>query len=314
MDNSEEFIWAQKYRPHNIDDVVLPEKIKDMFREFIKKGEVPNLLLSGPAGTGKTTIAKVVLESIDADYIIINGSVDNGISVFRETVTRFASTMSFTGRRKYVIVDESDYMTHNAQAAFRGLIEEFSKNCGFILTCNFKYNLIAPIRESRFNNIDFHIPKADSAPLKAKFFKRIIHILNEEKVEYDKAVLAKVIDKNFPDYRRVLTNLQSYAATGKIDAGILRDVKRDNIEVLFKYLKEKDFTSMRQWVADNADQDASDIFKRMYDVATDKVTKENLPEFIVTLGEYMYKHNFVSSPEINMAAFLTEVMFSVEFK
>jgi len=309
-----EVLWVEKYRPRRIDDTILPEKMKDTFRKFVSDGNVPNLLLTGGPGVGKTTIAKAMLEELGCDYIVKNGSLNVNIDSIRYDISTFASAVSLQGGRKYVIFDEADYLSAaNVQPALRNFIEEYSSNCGFIFTCNFKNRLIAPLR-SRLSEIDFSVEQTERPQLAMQFFKRVNTILEQENVDYDKKVVAKVIEKHFPDFRRVLTELQSYAASGKIDEGIFVNLKQESIDELFKYLDQKNFTEMRKWVAKNSDQDMNEMFRRIYDAAADKVEFRSLPGFVVTTADYLYKSNFVADQEINMVAFLTEVMIESEFK
>lgn len=312
--NANEVLWVEKYRPQRIDDTILPEKTKKIFKKFVSDNTVPNLLLTGGPGVGKTTIAKAMLEELGCDYIIKNGSLNVNIDAIRYDISVFASSVSFTGGRKYVIFDEADYLNAaNVQPALRNFIEEYSSNCGFIFTCNFKNRIIQPLR-SRLSEIDFTIEASDRPQLALQFFKRVVAILDKEGVDYDKKVVAKVIEKHFPDFRRVLTELQSYAASGKIDEGIFVNLKQESIDELFALLKAKNFTEMRKWVAKNSDQDMNEMFRRIYDIASDRVEFRSQPGFIVTLADYMYKSNFVADQEINMVAFLTEVMIESEFK
>jgi len=309
----DELLWAQKYRPSKVADTILPEKTKEIFQKFVDDQQVPNLLLSGPPGTGKTTSAVAMLKELECDYIIINGSLNGGIDTLRHDISAFASSVSFTGGRKYVIIDEADYLTPATQASFRNFIEEFSKNCGFIFTCNFKNRIIEPLR-GRFSSIDFSIAKSEKQQIAANFFKRVINILEKENIEFDKKVIAKVIEKYFPDFRRVLNELQYYSANGKIDSGILINTKLETLDELFELLKHKDFKGMRKWCNDNSDQDATEIFRKFFDVSDSKIQESSMPGVIITLGEYQYKHAFVADPEINMAACFTEIMFEAQFK
>lgn len=312
--NANEVLWVEKYRPQRINDTILPEKTKKIFKKFVSDNTVPNLLLTGGPGVGKTTIAKAMLEELGCDYIIKNGSLNVNIDSIRYDISVFASSVSFTGGRKYVIFDEADYLNAaNVQPALRNFIEEYSSNCGFIFTCNFKNRIIQPLR-SRLSEIDFTIEASDRPQLALQFFKRVVAILDKEGVDYDKKVVAKVIEKHFPDFRRVLTELQSYAASGKIDEGIFVNLKQESIDELFALLKAKNFTEMRKWVAKNSDQDMNEMFRRIYDIASDRVEFRSQPGFVVTLADYMYKSNFVADQEINMVAFLTEVMIESEFK
>ena len=312
--NANESLWVEKYRPQRIEDTILPEKTKKMFKKFVSDNTVPNLLLTGGPGVGKTTIAKAMLEELGCDYIIKNGSLNVNIDSIRYDISTFASAVSFTGGRKYVIFDEADYLNAaNVQPALRNFIEEYSSNCGFIFTCNFKNRIIQPLR-SRLSEIEFTIESSERPQLALQFFKRVVTILDKEGVDYDKKVVAKVIEKHFSDFRRVLTELQSYAASGKIDEGIFVNLKQESIDELFALLKAKNFTEMRKWVAKNSDQDMNEMFRRIYDVAPDRMEFRSQPGFVVTLADYMYKSNFVADQEINMVAFLTEVMIESEFK
>lgn len=311
---SNEVLWVEKYRPQIVEDTILPDKTKETFRKFVSDGSVPNLLLTGGPGVGKTTIAKAMLEELGCDYIVKNGSLNVNIDTLRYDISTFASAVSLTGTgRKYVVFDEADYLNAaNVQPALRNFIEEYSSNCGFIFTCNFKNRIISPLR-SRLSEVDFTIDTNDRPKMAMEFFKRVMGILEQEGVEYNKAVVAKVIEKHFPDFRRVLTELQSYAASGKIDEGIFVNLKEESMEELFKMLKGKEFSNMRKWVAKNSDQDMNEMFRRLYDMASEKVTLQSQAGFIVTLADYMYKSGLVADQEINMVAFLTEVMIECEY-
>ena len=309
-----EVLWVEAYRPGMIEETILPQKTKEVFKKFVADNSVPNLLLTGGPGMGKTTIAKAMLNELGCDYIVKNGSLNVNIDTLRYEISTFASSVSFTGGRKYVILDEADYLNAaTVQPALRNFIEEYSKNCGFIFTCNFKNRIIEPLR-SRLSEVDFSIEKSDRPMMAAQFFKRVLSILDQENVSYDKAVVAKVIEKHFPDFRRVLTELQTYAASGSINEGIFTNLKEESIEQLFVMLKEKNFTGMRKWCADNSDQDTNEMFRHIYDTATNKVELRSLPGFIVTLADYMYKAHFVADAEINLIAFLTEVMMEANYK
>ncbi len=309
-----EVLWVEKYRPQKIDDTILPEKTKAMFKKFVADDSIPNLLLSGGPGVGKTTIAKAMLQEMGCDYIVKNGSLNVNIDTLRYDISTYASAVSLSGGRKYVIFDEADYLNAaNVQPALRNFIEEYSSNCGFIFTCNFKNRIIAPLR-SRLSEVDFTIETSDRPSMAAQFYKRVLQILELEQVDFDKKVVAKVIERHFPDFRRVLTELQSYAASGRIDEGIFVNLKQDSMDEIFRLLKVKDFTNMRKWVANNSDQDMNEMFRRIYDMASEKIELRSLPGFVVTLADYMYKANFVADLEVNMVAFLTEVMMEAEYK
>ena len=308
-----EVLWVERYRPQLIADTILPEKTKSMFTKFVTDNSVPNLLLTGGPGVGKTTIAKAMLEELGCDYIVKNGSLNVNIDTLRYDISTYASAVSLQGGRKYVIFDEADYLNAaNVQPALRNFIEEYSANCGFIFTCNFKNRIISPLR-SRLSEIDFSIDTADRPQMAMEFFKRVKAILEQEEVQYDTKVVAKVIEKHFPDFRRVLTELQSYAASGKIDEGIFVNLAQESVDDLFRLLKAKQFTDMRKWVAKNSDQDMNEMFRRIYDMCSDKVTLQSQAGFIVTLADYMYKSGLVADQEINMVAFLTEVMIECEY-
>lgn len=310
---TDELLWVQKYRPQRVADAILPETTKKSFQKFVDDVNIPNLLLTGSPGTGKTTVAKAMLEELGCDYIIINAALNRGIDVVRSEISTFASSISLSGGRKYIILDESDYLTPDAQASMRNLIETFSKNCGFIFTCNFKNRIISPLR-SRLSEVDFSIEKTEKPKLAAQFFKRTLAILKNEEVEFDPKVVAKVIEKHFPDFRRILNELQKYAGNGTIDEGIFADFKQESLDALFDLLKSKNFTEMRKWSADNSDQDANELFRKIYDMATDKIELKSMPAFVVTLADYMYKSSFVADQEINLVAFLTEIMMEAQFR
>ena len=309
----EEFLWVEKYRPKTIDECILPDGLKETFRAFVAQNDIPNLILSGGAGVGKTTVARAMLEQIDADYIVINGSMNGNIDTLRTEILTFASSVSFTGRRKYVILDEADYLNANStQPALRNFMEEFSRNCGFILTCNFKNRIIEPLH-SRCSVVEFKIDKEDKPKLASKFFKRVINILDTEGVKYDKAVVADLVSKHMPDYRRVLNELQRYSATGQIDSGIFVNMSEENFKVLIGLLKAKNFKELRQWVAENADNDTVAIFRKFYDAAYTYVKPNSIPDLVLVLADYQYKDAFVADKEINIMAALTTIMVEVEF-
>lgn len=313
MSVREEFLWVEKYRPKTIDDAVLPADLKNTFQQFVDQGNIPNLLLSGSAGVGKTTVARAMLEQLGCNYIVINGSMNGNIDTLRNDIQAFASTVSFKGGRKYVILDEADYLNANStQPALRNFMEEFSRNCGFILTCNFKNRIIEPL-QSRCSVIEFKISKKDMPKLAAQFMKRAQTILETERVEFDRSVLAEVIQRHFPDWRRVLNELQRYSATGKIDSGILSRLEDESFSALVQTLKKKDFNGMRKWVGENSDSDSSVLFRKLYDEAYELVKPNSIPQLVLILSDYQYKSSFAANQEINLAAALTHVMADVEF-
>jgi DNA polymerase III delta prime subunit len=309
----EEFLWVEKYRPRKIADCILPEDLKSTFQQFVNDGNIPNLLLCGGAGVGKTTVARAMLEEINADYYVINGSMNGNIDTLRVDIRNFAATVSFTGGRKYVILDEADYLTHATQPALRNFMEEFSSNCGFILTCNFVNRIIEPLH-SRCSVIEFKIGAKEKATLAKEFLARACGILDQESVGYDKKVLAEVIMKHFPDWRRVLNELQRYSARGTIDSGILASVDNVEIKELLKYLKDREFENMRKWVAQNGSMDVNVLFRKLYDAASTIMKPESIPPLVLALADYQYKAAFVVDQEINMAACMTQIMIDCEFK
>jgi len=309
---SNDFLYVEKYRPNTIEQCILPDSIKKVFTALKEKGEIINLLLSGGAGTGKTSAARALCNELGCDYIIINGSETRGIDMVRQQVGSFASTMSTNGKVKVVILDEADYITPEAQAALRNLIESFSSSCRFILTCNFKHKIIEPLH-SRCSVVDFTIDRAEQPKLMVEFAKRTFSILEQENVEYNKEVVIEVIKRHYPDNRRVLNELQRYAnISGSIDTGILSVVDSSKVKSLVNFLKAKDFKSCRQWIADNPD--SSVLFNELYQSISDLVEAESIPNLILIMGEYQHRAAFVASAEINMAAFVVEVMKSVKWK
>ena len=278
--NREQFLWVEKWRPRTISDCILPAELKNTFQEFVNQDNIPNMLLSGTAGTGKTTIARALCEELGCDYIVINGSEESGIDVLRTKIKDFASTVSLAGKIKVVILDEADYLNPNStQPALRGFIEEFSKNCRFIFTCNYKNRIIPPLH-SRTTVIDFKLNKEDRPVVAAKFFKRLQEILTAENVTFDNKVVAELLNKHFPDYRRVLNELQRYSSSGVIDAGILSSISDDNIKELLTSLREKDFKKMRNWVVNNLDNDPNVLFRKLYDFLLPEVVQ--VPQLAVS--------------------------------
>mgnify|MGYP000011527660 FL=1 len=310
----ETFLWVEKYRPTTIDACILPNSLKESFSEFVKDKHIPNLILSGGPGVGKTTVAKAMVEEIGATWMMINGSEESGIDVLRTKIKNFASTVSLEGGRKYIILDEADYLNpQSTQPALRGFMEEFHKNCGFILTCNYKNRLIEPLH-SRCSVVDFIIPKSDKPKLAAEFFSRVQTILKDENVKFDQKAVAELLNKYLPDWRRVLNELQRYSASGQIDAGILVNLSEVNINELMESLKKQEFTNVRKWIVNNLDNDPVRIFRRFYDSLYDHVDKSTIPHAVVILAEYSYKSAFVADQEINLLACMTEIMAQVKFK
>lgn len=311
----DQFLWVEKYRPQKIDDCVLPQALKDTFKQYITQGELPSFLFSGTAGVGKTTVAKALCNEIGAEYILVNGS-DEGrsIDVLRTTIKGFASTVSLTDAKKVVIVDEADYMNaQSVQPALRSFIEEFSGNCRFIFTCNFKNRIIEPLH-SRCAVIEFKIDSKDKQEIAATFFKRAVQILKQEDVEFDPKVVAELITKHFPDYRRILNELQRYSVSGKIDSGILLNMSEESFKDLVKLLKDKNFTEVRKWVAKQTDADTTSLFRELYDTASANMDPNSIPQLVLTLADYQYKAAFVADHELNIMAALTEIMANCKFK
>jgi DNA polymerase III delta prime subunit len=307
------FLWVEKYRPQTIEDCILPESTKATFKEFLKKGEVPNLLLCGTAGTGKTTVARALCEELGCDYIVINGS-DEGrqIDTLRTKIKSFASAISFENKTKVVIIDEADYLNRESvQPALRAFIETFSENCRFIFTCNYKQKIIAPLH-SRTTVIEFKTDKKDQVGLAGKFMKRMQFVLDAEGVAYKDKVLAELLMKYIPDYRRVLNELQRYSSSGTIDEGILSNISDINTKDLITSLKDKDWKKMRQWVANNVDTDPQGIFRYIYDSLLPEI--KTVPQMVLLIADYQYKAAFVADQEINLTACLTEIMASIQFK
>jgi len=311
-----DFIWVEKYRPKTIDDCILPESTKTMFREFLNKGEIPNMLLAGPPGIGKTTVAKALCNELGVDYHVINGS-DEGrfLDTVRNHAKNFASTVSLssTAKHKVIIIDEADNTTSDVQLLLRAFIEEFSGNCRFIFTCNYKNKIIQPIH-SRCAVIDFTIKGKQKTELAESFFKRLQNILDEESIEYDKKVIAALITKHFPDFRRVLNECQRYSSSGKIDVEILSEFLKVNTNNLIKSLKEKKFTEVRKWVVSNLDNDTSSLLRGIYDSCFDYLLPTSIPAAVLIVAKYQYQSAFCADPEINLLACLTEIMCECSFK
>ena len=311
-----DFIWVEKYRPKTIDECILPDGIKKTFQDFLTAGEIPNMLLSGPPGIGKTTVAKALCNQLGADYYVINGS-DEGrfLDTVRNNAKNFASTVSLTSESKHkvIIIDEADNTTSDVQLLLRASIEEFSKNCRFIFTCNYKNKIIDPLH-SRCSVVDFSINKKDKPTIATQFFSRLTNILEEEKIDTDKKVVAQLINQHFPDWRRVLNECQRYSVSGKIDSGILAVFSDVAVNDLIKNLKEKNFSEVRKWVVANLDNDTSMLLRRIYDSLYGALVSSSIPAAVLIIAKYQYQIAFVADQEINLLAALTEIMVECEFK
>ena len=311
-----DFLWVEKYRPKTVQECILPDSIKDTFQQFVDKGEIPNLLLSGPAGCGKTTIARALCEQLGSDYIVINGS-DEGrfLDTVRNQAKNFASTVSLveTGTHKVIIIDEADNTTHDVQLLLRANIEAFYNNCRFIFTCNYKNKIIEPLH-SRCAVVEFSISGKQKQTIAAEFFRRLVSILDTERIDSEKKVLAELINKHFPDWRRVLNECQRYSASGTIDSSILAEFSDVKTSDLIRKLKEKNFTEVRKWVVSNLDNDPGLILRRVYESLTDSVVPPSIPVAVLIIAKYQYQIAFVADQEINLLAALTEIMCECEFK
>mgnify|MGYP000028643901 FL=1 len=310
---TEEFLWVEKYRPSRVADCILPQSLRDTFSQLVETGELPNMIFSGGPGIGKTTVARALCNELELDYLMINGSEEGNIDTLRGRIKQFASTVSLQGGYKVVILDEADYLNpQSTQPALRAFIEEFSKNCRFILTCNFKNRIIEPLH-SRCSVYEFAIPNEEKPKIAAGFFKRLTQVLDTEKVEYDSKTLATLVEKYFPDWRRVLNECQRYSVSGRIDPGILVNLADENVKNLMSYLKDKDFGKMRRWVADNIDTEPAAIFRKIYDSMADYLKPESVPQVVLILAQYQYYNAFVADHELNMVACMTEIMVSAEW-
>ncbi len=309
----EQELWVERYRPKNIDECILPKSLKKTFKEFVKNNDIPNLLLAGGSGVGKTTVARALCDELNTDHMIINGSEESGIDILRTKIKQFASTVSLSGGQKVVILDEADYLNpQSTQPALRGFIEEFHRNCRFIFTCNFKNRIIEPLH-SRCSVIEFKI-NGERKQLAGQLLDRCAVILKENNIDYDSKVIAELIIKHFPDNRRVLNELQRYGASGKIDSGILVNLTEVSMKELAVHLKEKEFTKVRKWVVDNIDNDPTKIFRKIYENLYDYLEPGTIPAAVILIGEYQYKSAFVADQEINLLACLTEMMSQCNFK
>lgn len=311
---SVEFLWVEKYRPQTINECVLTDEMKNTFQAILDTGELPNMMFSGSAGTGKTTVARALCNELNLDHIVVNGSEEGNIDTLRGKIKQFASSVSLQGGYKVVILDEADYLNpQSTQPALRGFIEEFSNNCRFIMTCNFKNRIIEPLH-SRCSVYEFAIPNDQKPAIAGMFFKRLMDILTAENVAFDKAVLAQLVERYFPDWRRVLNECQRYSVSGSIDAGVLVNLGDNNVKSLMEKLKGKDFKGMRQWVVNNIDTEPQAIFRAVYDKMADHLQPQSIPQVVLILADYQYKNAFVADHEMNVVACMTEIMAGAEWK
>ena len=310
----EDFLWVEKYRPKNINDCVLPNETKKIFLDFVNNKEIPNLLLCGTAGVGKTTVAKALCNELDADFVLINGSEERNIETLRVKIKQFASTVSLSGGPKIVILDEADYLNpQSTQPALRGFIEEFSKNCRFIFTCNYKNRIIPPLH-SRCSVVDFTIESSQKPQIASQIFQRTLQILTEENIDYNEKVVVELINKFFPDFRRVLNELQKYSSSGTIDSGVLSNLDDESLNEVIGFIKNKEFSKMRKWVALNIHNDPQAIYRKIYDSLFTKMENNSIPQAIIILSDYTYKSAFVADQEVNMVACITELMMECKIK
>lgn len=310
---STDFLWVEKYRPKTISDCILPTDLKEVFSKIVEKNELPNMLFSGSAGVGKTTVAKALCHELELDYILINGSEEGNIDTLRGKIKQFASTVSLQGGYKVVILDEADYLNpQSTQPALRAFIEEFSNNCRFILTCNFKNRIIEPLH-SRCSVYEFGIPNDQKPQLAANFFARMTDILGKEGVPFEQKAVAALVERYFPDWRRVINECQRYSVAGRIDAGVLVNLSEDNINALMGSLKDKNFKGMRKWVVDNMDTEPQAIFRKIYDNMSKYLQPQSIPQVVLILADYQYKNAFVADHELNVVACMTEIMASAEW-
>lgn len=310
----DEFLWVEKYRPRTVADTILPSELKQVFTKVVAGGEIPNMLFSGTAGTGKTTVARAICDELGLDYIVINGSEEGNIDTLRGKIKQFASSISLSGGYKVVILDEADYLNpQSTQPALRGFIEEFSSNCRFILTCNFKNRVIEPLH-SRCSNYEFNFNKKVQAQLCSEFMRRADDILKTEGVAYNKDTLAQVIMRHSPDWRRVLNELQRHSISGQLETTVIINDANENYSLLFRSLKEKNFKTMRSWVVNNMDVEPAAVFRGIYDLMNEYVAPQSIPQLVLILADYQYKNAFVADHELNLVACMTEIMANVEIK
>jgi DNA polymerase III delta prime subunit len=311
---NEQFLWVEKYRPKTIDECILSDTLKSTLMQYVHEGQIPNFLFHGSAGVGKTTVAKAICNQIGAEYLFINGSDESGIDVLRTKIKSFASTISLTNAKKIVILDEADYLNPNTtQPALRAFIEEFANNCRFIFTCNYKNRIIEPLH-SRTAVIDFTYPSDQKNLIAGLFYKRVIKILKQENIEFDQKVVAELIKQYFPDYRRIINELQRYSISGKIDTGIFVNLSNESYKQLFQLLKSKKFNDVRKWVGENSDKDTTKIFSQLYSYSDQFVDQSSVPSLIIILADYQYKDSFVIDHELNLMACLTEIMSGCKFQ
>ena len=309
-----DFLWVERYRPRKVDETILSDDLKQVFNQIVATGQLPNMLFTGTAGVGKTTVARALCNELGLDYILVNGSEEGNIDTLRNKVKSFASTVSLQGGYKVVILDEADYLNpQSTQPALRGFIEEFANNCRFILTCNFKNRIIEPLH-SRCSVYDFNIQRSEKPKIATAFYKRVVDILTTENVEFEPKALAILVEKHFPDFRRVLNECQRYSISGKIDAGVLSNIADDNIKSLMAHLKDKNFKGMRQWVVDNIDVEPQAIFRKIYDTMVDYAQPQSIPQIVLILADYQYKNAFVADHELNVVACMTELMANAQWK
>jgi len=310
---NEAFLWCEKYRPRTVSQCILPDQLKETFQRFVDQQQVPNMILSGPAGTGKTSVAKAMLEEIGCDYIVINGSMNGNIDTLRTTIQQFASTVSFVGGRKYVILDEADYLSNLTQASLRNFMEEYAENCGFILTCNYKNRIIDPLH-SRCSVVEFKFDKQEIEGLAIHIMKRVAFILKQESIEYDPKAIALVVKRYMPDWRRIINEVQRYSATGKIDMGITAAIDQQGFNQLVEFMTAKNYTEVRKWVGEQVFDDSANLFRAFYDHASNLFTPASIPLVVVTLAKYQQYATEVADQEINLAACLAEIMIEAEFR